>query len=414
MILCIDLKSYYASVECALRGLDPFKTNLVVADVSRGNGSIVLAATPCIKAHGAKSRCRIFELPKNVKPIYAKPRMNKYIEYSAKIYEIYLRYVSKDDIHVYSIDEAFLDLTPYMKYYNKSIFEIAKEIIKTVFDETKITATCGIGENMFLSKVALDILAKHEKDNIGFLNKKLLEEKIWSHRPITDIWGIGQNIAKRLERMRIYTLGDINKIGLNRMKEIFGVIGQEIYDHSRGIDESKVSEIKDYVPSSKSIGNGQVLFEDYNYKDAFIVLEEMVYKMVLDLVGRKMVLSTVSLTVVYSKEYQEGFLRQEKMDFKTDNFSLIMAAFKHLYYGNVINLPIRNIMVRGSGLEVKRVENFDLFTDEEKLIKENNLFKTIAEIRQRYGKNAVNKAISLHEKATLIKRNETVGGHNAN
>ena len=198
MIICIDLKSFYASVECVLRGLNPFTVNLVVADKERGPGSVVLAASPHLKKFGVQSRCRIYQLPKNLDIIYAKPRMKKYIEYATKIYDIYLKYVSYEDIHVYSIDEVFIDLGPYLKYYGKSAFEISKMIIDDIYKTTKIPAVCGIGENMFLAKVALDILAKHADDGIAYLDKELLKEKIWPHEPITDIWGIGKNISKRL------------------------------------------------------------------------------------------------------------------------------------------------------------------------------------------------------------------------
>ena len=411
--LCIDLKSFYASVECALRGLDPFTTNLVVADKERGGGSIVLAATPCIKAHGAKSRCRIYELPKNVYPIYAKPRMNKYIEYSAMVYKIYLRFVSKEDIHVYSIDEAFLDLTSYLKYYNCSIFEIAKKIIDTIFKETKITATAGIGDNMFLAKVALDIIAKHEKDNIGYLNQELFQKRIWNHKPITDSWGNGHEMAKRLYHMGIDTIGQIAKGKKERFIDLFGVMGEELYNHSHGIDNSSIQGIKDYVPSSKSLGNGQVLFEDYNCHDAYIILEEMVYRLVLDLHTKKLTTNSISLFIGYSKDYEGSFCKQTRLLYQTSSFKLIMQEFKYLYWENIINNPIRNLSVRAGGLKEDGYLAFDLFNDSDSLLKERNLYRAIVEIRERFGKNAINKAISLDEKATLIKRNGLIGGHNA-
>lgn len=413
MILCIDLKSYYASVECALRGLDPFKTNLVVADRKRGNGSIVLAVTPCMKSHGAKSRCRIFELPKNVYPIYAKPRMKMYIEYSKAIYKIYLRYVSKEDIHVYSIDEAFLDLTCYMKYYGKEITEIAKEILDTIYQETKITATAGIGENMFLAKVGLDILAKHNKSNIGYVDNIIFKEKIWMHEPITDIWGIGVGMQKRLLNIGITNLKGIYDFGLDKMNDLFGVNGVELYKHSIGYDDSIVKNENSYVPMNKSIGNGQVLFTDYNFKDAFIILEEMTYKMVVDMHKKKIVGDTVYIGVRYSKDIGDGFSCQSKLLKKTNSFNMIMDEVRKLYFKNVLNLPIRNIFVRVTGIQKEEYVILDLFSDPVKEIKEKKLFNSIVEIQKRFGKNAINKAISLTENATLIKRNQTIGGHNA-
>ena len=207
--LCIDLKCFYASVECVDRGLDPFTTSLVVADKSRGNGSICLAISPQMKALGIKNRCRLFDIPKNVNYIIAKPRMKKYIEVSADIYSIYLKYISKDDIHVYSIDEAFLDVTHYHKLYNKSTIDIGKMIIKEIYEKTGITAACGGGPNMFLAKIALDIMAKKTKENIAYLTEKDFKLHLWDHRKLTDFWQIGQGIARRLNKLGMYCLKDV-------------------------------------------------------------------------------------------------------------------------------------------------------------------------------------------------------------
>ncbi|HHZ11222.1 MAG TPA: damage repair protein, partial [Acholeplasmataceae bacterium] len=273
-VFCIDLKSFYASVECALRGLDPFETKLVVADKERGPGSIVLAVTPKLKSMGVPSRCRIYELPKDEEIIFAKPRMKKYIEFSTKIYKIYLNFVSKEDIHVYSIDEAFLDLTSYLKYYGKAPEEIAQAIIDAVYKETRITASCGIGENMFLAKVALDILAKESPNHIACINQEIFRDKIWKVEPLTKIWGIGGRLEKRLRKMGIKNLADLAHTPLERLEKEFGIVGRELLEHAFGIERTTVQEARNYIPESRSFGRGQVLYEDYDPRDLEVVLIE--------------------------------------------------------------------------------------------------------------------------------------------
>lgn len=412
-ILCIDLKSFYASVECVLRGLDPFKTNLVVADESRGKGSIVLAVTPHLKEMGVRSRCRIFELPSNVEIIYAKPRMRKYIEYSTKIYNVYLNYVDQEDIHVYSIDEAFLDLTTYMKYYKKTLYEIGFLILEDIYKTTGITATCGIGDNMFLAKVALDVLAKHKKDNIAYLNQELFYKYIWDLKPISDIWGIGRGIEKRLAKMGIYTLRHLANHPLEKLEKEFGIIGVELHEHAHGIDRSVVREIKNYVPSSKSFGHSQVLFEDYNYKNLYLILLETVDDIATELVTRKLCCQTIGLGIGYSKDIGGGFSRQLSFPTKTNSRKQLVDGFKKLYFDNVDDLPIRTISVRVSGLSYEDYVQTDLFNDATKVQKEHDLYKAIGQIRDKFGKGSVHMAISHMDKATLLKRNELIGGHNA-
>ena len=413
MVICIDLKSFYASVECVLRGLDPFKVNLVVADASRGGGSIVLAASPHIKKYGVKSRCRIYELPQKLDIIYAKPRMRKYIEYASKIYDVYLKYVSSEDIHVYSIDEAFLDLTPYLKYYNMGAYELSKTILNDIYETTKITAVCGIGENMFLAKVALDILAKHQPDGIAVLDVDGLKEKIWDHRPITDIWGIGRGISKRLEKMGITSLGELAKYPLEKLEKEFGIVGRELFEHAHGIERSTVQEARNYLPDSKSFGHGQVLFEDYNYKDMYTVLLEMVDEVACELVAKKLDCQLVALGIGYSKDVGGGFSRQMTLPTKTNSRKIILDAFTKLYYDNVENLPIRRIAVRVSKLSNEDYVQVDLFTNQEKLKKERSLYEALGEIKGRYGKNAVYLAVSDTDEGTLVKRHSLIGGHNA-
>ena len=232
--LCIDLKTFYASVECVERGLDPFNTNLVVADSTRGKGTICLAVTPKMKMLGVKNRCRIFEIPPTIKYIIATPRMKKYIEYSANIYAIYLKYFAKEDIHVYSIDEAFMDATKYLKMYNSTPIELAKKIMKDIYITYGITATAGIGTNMYLSKIALDITAKHNSSNIGYLDEEKYKKELWHHKPLKDFWQVGNGIEKRLNKMGILDMYDVAHTNPKKLYKEFGINAEYLIDHSWG------------------------------------------------------------------------------------------------------------------------------------------------------------------------------------
>lgn len=412
-IFCIDLKSFYASVECVLRGLDPFKVNLVVADASRGQGSIVLAASPHIKKFGVKSRCRIYDLPHDLDIIYAKPRMKKYIEYACKIYEVYLRYVDREDIHVYSIDEAFLDLSCYMKYYKKTEFELAKQIISDIYQATGITATCGIGDNMFLAKVALDCLAKHSTDYIAYLDEATFKEKMWDYKPIGDIWGIGRQMEIHLKRMNIYTLRDLANYPLEKLEAKFGIMGKELYEHAHGIDHSTVSEVKNYKPQNKSFGHGQVMYEDYNFKDAHTILIEYVDEIATELVMRNLSCRLIGIAIGYAKNVGGGFARQRTLENPTNSRKVLLEEFTKLYFDNVKDYPIRRINVRVAKLTSDQFVQMDLFNNAFKSKKEHDLYETIGELQEKYGKNAINMAISYTEKATQRKRSILIGGHNA-
>lgn len=274
--LCIDLKTFYASVECVERGLDPFNTNLVVADPDRGKGTICLAVSPKMKMLGVKNRCRVFEIPPNIKYIMATPRMKKYIEYSANIYGIYLKYFSKDDIHVYSIDEAFMDVTNYLKLYKVAAIDLAKMVIKDIFKTYGITATAGVGTNMYLAKIALDITAKHSSTNIGFLDEEKYKNELWHHKPLSDFWQIGKGIERRLNKMRIFDMYDIAHTDQKKLYKEFGVNAEYLIDHSWGRESCTIADIKKYKPKTNSIANSQILFKDYSFEKARLVLKEMV------------------------------------------------------------------------------------------------------------------------------------------
>ena len=300
--VCIDLKSFYASVECVDRGLDPLAANLVVADPERTEKTICLAITPSMKALGLSSRCRVFEIPAGVDYVMAKPRMQRYMEVSADIYSIYLRYVSPEDVHAYSIDECFIDATPYLALYRMSARQFAVMLMDAVLAETGVCATAGVGSNLFLAKVALDITAKHAEDRIGYLDQAEFERSIQTHRPITDIWNIGPGIAKRLAKYAVYDLRGVCEMSESTLYREFGVNAEYLIDHAHGVEPCTIADIHAYEPGGHSLGNGQVLPCDYSYDEAKDVLKEMVDQLVLDLVDKRLVAASISLYVGYAKD----------------------------------------------------------------------------------------------------------------
>jgi len=412
--LCIDLKCFYASVECVDRGLDPFKTCLVVADKSRGNGSICLAISPLMKQKGVKNRCRLFDIPKNINYIVAKPRMKKYIDVSAEIYSVYLKYVAKEDIHVYSIDEAFLDVTHYHKLYNKSTLEIGKMIISDIVKTTGITAACGAGPNMFLAKIALDIMAKKTKDNIAYLTEKDFKLHLWDHRKLTDFWQIGQGISKRLNKLGLYSLKDVAYADEKSLYKEFGVNAEFLIDHANGKDPTTIKTIKDYVPKQKSLSSGQVLEKDYNFKDGKLVIKEMVDGLVLDLVRKRLVTDHISFSVGYSNDYNVNPVgMSKKLDVITNSYEILSKEISEMYELRVDrNVPIRRMMISFGNLQDESFEQYDLFTDIDKINKEKKLQDAIIELKDKYGKSSVLRGSNLEENATTLKRNKLIGGHN--
>ena len=412
--LCIDLKSFYASVECVERGLDPFKINLVVADPTRGGGAITLAATPAIKKLGVPSRGRIYEIPKNIEYITAPPRMTLYMQYSATIYSIFLKFISSEDIHVYSIDESFLDITTYMSLYNTTPKQLAKMILDEIYDQTGITATVGIGTNLFLAKVALDITAKHAKDCMGYLDEDLFKQLIWHHQPITDIWMIGPGTANRLAMLGIKDLYGVAHYNEKILYKLFGINAEYLIDHSWGREPTEISDIKAYKPSSNSISNSQILFEDYNYKDAYLIMKEMVESNVLQLTEKHLVTNHISLFIGYSKNCIKPSRGSRKITNTTNSYRILLVEFK-LLYKKIINpnYPIRQIGISFGNVKDEIYEQFDLFADQEDIEKEKRVQEALVHIRNKYGKNAVLKGMNFYEKATQRKRNGLVGGHNA-
>ena len=411
--LCIDLKSFYASVESVERGLDPFKINLVVADASRGKGAICLAITPALKNLGINNRCRLFQIPDDVEYIIAKPRMKLYMEYSANIYSVYLKFVSKDDIHVYSIDECFFDITTYLELYNKTPKQLAKMIIDEVYRETGICATAGIGTNMFLAKVALDITAKHVDDHIGYLDKEVFEKTMWHYRPITDVWNFGQGIAKRLEKYGVYTLYDVAHFDENVLYREFGVNARFIIDHAKGEEPCTISDIKNFKTKSKSLSNSQILFEDYNFENALLATKEMVDLMCLELVDKNLVTDSISLSVGYSKDVTKPTGGTMKIGEHTDSRKKLMEYFVAFYKKTTKKeFPIRKITIGMNNLVNQEFLSFDMFFDLAESEKERKKQKAIIDIRKKFGKNAILSGMNLQDKATTKKRNKLIGGHN--
>lgn len=412
--LCIDLKSFYASVECVERGLDPFKINLVVADPDRGGGAITLAATPAIKKLGVPSRGRIYEIPNDIEYIIARPRMRLYMEYSAKIYSIFLKYISSDDIHVYSIDEAFLDITPYLELYCLSPQKLAKKILDSIYEETGITATVGIGTNLFLTKVALDITAKHAPDNMGYLDEELFRQEIWHHTPLTDIWMIGPGTMNHLARLGIYDLYDITQCPEWILYKEFGINAEILIDHAWGREPVTISDIKAYQPKANSISNSQILFEDYSAKDAYLILKEMVDSNVLTLTEKHLVTDHISLFIGYSKDVRKPSRGSCKITNRTNSYRLLMEEFRLLYQKIVdVSAPIRQIGISFGNVQDEINEQYDLFANIEDIEKERKLQKTLVYIRNKYGKNSVLKGMNYLEKGTARYRNTTIGGHKA-
>lgn len=411
---CIDLKSFFASVECVERGLGPFEANLVVADAARGRGAICLAISPALKQLGVRNRCRLYEIPSWIKYTIAKPRMKKYMEYSTAIYRNYLDYLSPEDIHVYSIDECFLYLSPYLRLYKKSPREFTKLLMDSIYTKFGICATGGVGTNMFLAKVALDVQAKHKPDNIAYLDEELFKQTMWHHQPLTDIWNIGKGIARRLERHGICDLYGICQADKKWLYKEFGVNAEYLIDHAWGRERCTMQQLKAYRPKSHSISNSQILFEDYAYEDALIVLMEMVELLALKLVEKQMLCNTISLQIGYSKDCYVPTGGSRRLPQPTDSFQVLEDFFVALYKEKTLqNQPIRKLTVCADNLAWLGSAEQSLFApyevDEDK---DRDVQQALLDIKGKYGKNAILRGISYREKATGKLRNTLIGGHN--
>ncbi len=501
--IAIDLKSFYASVECIERGLNPMTTNIVVADAERSEKTICLAVSPSLKSHGISGRPRLFQVVQRINAINAErkckapggrftgssfddnviasspeysvdyivapPRMAKYMEVSTEIYKIYLKYIAPEDIHVYSIDEVFIDATDYLKTYNMSPRELAMIMIKDVLDTTGITATAGIGTNLYLCKVAMDIEAKHiepDKDGVRIaeLDEMSYRRKLWDHRPLTDFWRIGKGYAEKLEKIGLCTMGDIARCSLggpgeyfneDMLYRMFGVNAELLIDHAWGWEPCRISDIKGYKPRNRSIGSGQVLHEPYTYEKAGIVVREMIDALSLDLVEKGLVTNQLVLTIGYdianlsnprlSAQYRgqvstDRYGRSipkhahgtENLQRKTSSSQVLADAMMNLYR----RITDKNLLIRRIAMSANRVtdekcmeekpefQQLDFFTDykalqqqmeEEKsrLQEERQMQETLLNIKKKFGKNAVLKGMSLQEGATARDKNNQIGGHKA-
>lgn len=405
--LCIDLKSFYASVECVERGLDPMTTDLVVADPTRTEKTICLAVSPSLKQKGVRNRCRVFEIPKNLKYIMAPPRMQKYIDYAARIYGVYLQYISKDDIFVYSIDEAFLDVTDYLKLYHKTPRELAVFLMDEVACQVGVRATAGIGTNLYLAKVALDIMAKHAEDFVGELDEKSYQKQLWNHRPITDFWRIGPGIAKRLAGRMMFTMGDIAKADEDTLYRMFGIDAELLIDHAWGREPVTISDIKKYHSSETSYSSGQVLPRAYNYEEMALVVREMTRELCLRLVRNSKLVGSITLSLSPGLRGTHCFMSP------TSSTSEIVAAAQELYEKiarrdfDYHRVYLEFNKVRGEGV-TRQLSLFDNATKRE----DNHKIQTaILNIKDKYGKNAIFRGEDLEEAGRTRERNSQIGGH---
>ncbi len=412
--LVIDQKSYYATVECVARGLDPMKTNLVVADPDRSQNTICLAVSPSMKALGVKNRCRIRDIPGNIKYIVAPPRMQMYIDCAAEIHGVFLKHFAPQDIFTYSIDESFIDATPYLKMYNIPTRELAKRVIDDVRETVGTISTCGIGTNMFLAKVALDIQAKHSPDFIAELDENQYREQLWDHKPITDFWNVGPGTAKRLWDRGITTMGGIAQCDLNRIYDWFGIDGELLYDHAWGREPTTIADVKAYKSKAKSLSAGQVLMRDYSFSEAEIIAKEMMDQLCLDMAAKKLATDSVGLYIGYSYTYGvPGVGGTAQLAYETNAASVIVPAIGALYR-RIVNpsYGIRRVcLCCNNVVEDHGHYQLNMFEDTTKQLRSKALQEAMLGIRAKYGKNSILRGISFTPESTARERNLQIGGH---
>ncbi|MBR5559535.1 MAG: DNA repair protein [Oscillospiraceae bacterium] len=411
--LCIDLKSFFASVECVERGLDPMTTNLVVADPERSDKTICLAITPAMKALGIRNRCRIFEIPPGVDYIVAPPRMKKYMEYSAAIYAVYLRYVSGEDIHVYSIDEVFIDVTNYLTLYRMTARQLAVRMMEDVYREIGVRAACGIGSNLYLTKIALDITAKHAADFIGELNEESYRQGLWDHKPITDFWRIGPGTARRLHNFGIDTMRDVANAPEDLLYRLFGIDAELLIDHAWGREPTTIADIKNYHAKTNCLTSGQVLMRDYGYDEARLVLKEMVDALCLEMVDKGVVTRSLGLMVGYSNAlHMEPVHGSISLELPVNSDRILIEAAERLFERIVDpQYPIRRLNITCNHVVEESCEQCSLFVDQQESRRTRQLQTAVLDIKKKYGKNAILKGMSLEEAATARERNRQIGGH---
>jgi len=385
--LCIDLKSFYASVECVERGWDPLTASLVVADPERSEKTICLAVSPALKQMGVPNRCRVFQIPKEIPYKMAPPRMQLYIDYAAEIYGVYLKYIAKEDIQVYSIDEAFLDVTDYLHLYQMTAMELGRKIMQDILDTTKIPAACGVGTNLYLAKVALDIMAKHETDRIAYLDEARYREKLWKHKPLTDFWRVGRGTVERLSNMGICTMEEIAHARESLLYKAFGIDAELLIDHAWGREPVTIADIKAYRPKNTSFSSGQVLPRDYEYEEGVLVVKEMADLLCLDLVDQGLVTSHISLVIGYSNQKCfEPAKGSTTLRSATSSNRRLLSYVEQLYRRIVRpGAYIRRITLTYTGVMAEDYQQFDLFSDPEETEKDVKAQRAAISIKQRYG-----------------------------
>lgn len=411
--LCIDLKSFYASVECVERGWDPLTARLVVADPERSEKTICLAVSPALKQMGVPNRCRVFQIPKEIPYKMAPPRMQLYIDYAAEIYGVYLKYIAKEDIQVYSIDEAFLDVTDYLHLYQMTAVELGRKIMQDILDTTKIPAACGVGTNLYLAKVALDILAKHETDRIAYLDEARYREKLWKHKPLTDFWRVGRGTVERLSNMGICTMEEIAHARESLLYKSFGIDAELLIDHAWGREPVTIADIKAYRPKNTSLSSGQVLPRDYSYEEGILVVKEMADLLCLDLVDQCLVTSHISLVIGYSNQKCFEPARGSTTLRSATSSNRRLLSYVEQLYRRIVRpgAYIRRITLTYTGVMTEDYQQFDLFSNPEETEKDVKAQRAVISIKQRYGRNAILKGMNLEESATTIERNGQIGGH---
>lgn len=442
--VCIDLKSFYASVECVERGLDPMSTDLVVADPTRGDRTICLAVSPSLKAKGVSGRARVFEIPGSFEYIMAPPRMKLYMEYAAEIYKVYLDYIAPEDMHVYSIDEVFFDVTAYLKRYGMNPKQMAEFLMKEVYGRIGVRATAGVGPNLYLAKIAMDIIAKHSPDFIGVLDEDAYKLQLWDHRPITDFWMIGRGTANKFARIGITTMGGIAALAARDEDLIYRMLGinaELLIDHAYGIETTEMSDIKGYKTKSNSLSHGQVLMRDYTNEEGLLIIKEMTEQLCHEMTEAGKVTQNVSIAVGYSNALHVP-MSGGSVSFgcMTDAASVIMPAVADLYL-KITNheYPVRRMFVNFNDIKPreadKQITLFDLADEEAKeegktkgqmrkegmsdpitetsarLKRDSALQEAVNSIRKKYGKDAMLRGMDLEEAATVRERNHQVGGH---
>ena len=413
--LCIDLKSFYASVECVERRLDPLTTRLVVADPTRTNKTICLAVSPAMKKLGVSARCRVFEIPQGIDYLMAPPRMALYIEYARRVYEVYLRYVAAEDIHIYSIDEVFMDITDYYRLRSGSPKAFAMEILHEVYTATGLTATCGVGSNLYLAKIALDISSKHAASHIGVLTEESYRRELWRHRPITDFWRVGRGTAQRLQRLGIDTMEGVARADEELLYKTFGVDAELLIDHAWGRESTTMADIKAYRPSSKSLNRGQVLTRDYSFEEGRVIVREMAEALALELCGQGLSAGSVGLVLGYA--YRSGRVPTHGSSLlETPTASIrTLADSAVTLYERIMDREdhIKRLFLTYGRLEERPQEQLDLFTDGRGEERERRLTEAMLAIRKKYGGNGIVKCMDLQACATAMERNRQIGGHRA-